>query len=358
MAPPIRRGQIHQRARSKSDLALFDAVHGRKLQWSGALLVVLSLCILSGFFIDLMQALSLRSPIPAMGAWLPVLAGLAIALLIPISGACAGIPDKTKGWLSKQGKVTGLLLVLGGAIALARYAKALDHLQAQQLAAAERARAARLEAVTTATQSPEARARAQVLVAQAKMLASSAEALEKGAERLTPKVREHAVAMAKLATKNLPTEAESRPSVAITTPLAVSTIKVMQAVVGPALTEFLLAELIAFVASIWGAAAFSSVRSEAELIEEERHSSLHGVDLACLSDEARDGLDVVNGTWRGLELGQPAERGRGRRAVVWPTLAMRGSGARVFIGSPQAASYARGKATKPIKEGGNDVWQQ
>ena len=74
-------------------IALLDTAYGRKLQYSGALLVVLSLCILSGFFIDLMQALALRSPIASMSDWLPVLAGIAIALLIPIGGACAGIPD-------------------------------------------------------------------------------------------------------------------------------------------------------------------------------------------------------------------------------------------------------------------------
>ena len=75
-------------------VALFDTAYGRKLQYSGALLVVLSLCTLSGFFIDLMQALALRSPIASMSEWLPVLAGIAIALLIPIGGACAGIPRR------------------------------------------------------------------------------------------------------------------------------------------------------------------------------------------------------------------------------------------------------------------------
>ena len=341
-------------------VALFDTAHGRKLQYSGAVLIALSLCILSGFFIDLMQALALRSPIPGLDDGLPVLAGLAIALLIPISGACAGIPDKTTtGWLSKQGKVTGLLLVLGGAIALARYAKALEHLQAQQLEASERARTAQLEATTAAAQSPEAKARAQVLEAQAKMLASSAEALEKGTNRLTPKVREHAVAMAKLATKNLPAQPGSPTPTGIdSTARTVSTIQVMQAVVGPALTEFLLAELIAFVASMWGAAAFAPVRSEEELIDESRHPNLHGVELARLNDEARDGLDIANGTWRGLALGRPAERGRGRRAVVWPTLALRGNGTRVFIGSPQAISYARGRTTQPTRDGGDDVVAQ
>ena len=334
-------------------IALLDTAYGRKLQYSGALLVVLSLCILSGFFIDLMQALALRSPIASMSDWLPVLAGIAIALLIPIGGACAGIPDDRDGWLSKQSKVTGLLLVLGCSIALARYSKALDHLHASQLAAAEKTRVARLEAATQAATSPEAKARAEVLAAQAKMLASSAEALEKGAERLTPKVREHAVAMAKLATKNLRTDAPRSESATIYEPQGISTVKVVQAVVGPALTEFLLAELIAFVASIWGAAAFARVPSEEERLAAGRHASLHGVDFAALSDEALDGLDIVNGTWRGLDLGHPAERGRGRRATVWPTLALRANGTRVFIGSPQSLAYARGKA-KPTKPGDED----
>ena len=127
----------------------------------------------------------------------------------------------------------------------------------------------------------------------------------------------------------------------------------VEAVVGPALTEFLLAELIAFVASIWGAAAFARVPSEEERLAAGRHASLQGVDFAALNDEALDGLDIINGTWRGLELGHPAERGRGRRATVWPTLALRANGTRVFIGSPQALAYARGTA-KPGKDGGED----
>ena len=349
------------------DLALFDSEHGPRLQRSGILLVVLSLCILSGFFIDLMQALALRAPFPVVGTVLAVFAGLAVAMLIPISGACAGIPERTKGSNFRQSKITGLLLLLGGAIALARYAKALDHLEAEQRTAAERARVARLEAATAARRSPEAKARAEILSAQAKMLAASAEALEKGTARLTPKVREHAVEMAKLATVHLPggqsgagsgirgqspvsdstvgestgqSTSVSRPTVAPRSE-TISTIKVMQFVIGPALTEFLLAELIAFVASIWGAAAFAPVRTNKEVIEGKRHHSLRDVDLALLNEEALDGLDTIGGTWRGLELGRPAERGRGRKAVVWPTLAMRGDGARVFIGSPQSIAYAR-----------------
>ena len=242
------------------DLALFDETHGRKLQWFGGLLVVLSLCSLSGFFIDLMQALALRSPIPHGSDWMSVLAGMSIALLIPIGGACAGIPDRRQGWLSKQSKVTGLLVFLGCSIALARYAKALDHLQTQQLEATESARSARLQAATADAQSPEAQARAEIMKAKAKLLTSSADALEKGARRLTPKVREHAVAMAKLATTNLQVEARPPPPPQATEDFSVptvSTVTVMQAVVGPALTEFLLAELIAFVAAIWGAAAFA-----------------------------------------------------------------------------------------------------
>ena len=55
------------------DVALFHSEQSRHLQWSGGLLVFLSLCSLSGFFIDLIQALALRSPIPHGNDWISVL---------------------------------------------------------------------------------------------------------------------------------------------------------------------------------------------------------------------------------------------------------------------------------------------
>ena len=339
------------------DVALFASEHSRKLQWSGGLLLVLSLCILSSFFIDLMKAMALRPPTEGARDWLPVVAGVAISLLIPVAGACAGLPEKGKtAWLSSKATVGVLLLCLGGSIAIARYSKVLDHLQAKQLAAAEKAQKNRVEAATAAAQSPEAKARAEMLTAQARLLASSADALEQGSKRLTPKVREDAVAMAKLVT-NLQAGAVAPPTAIPVTaqPAAISTVKVIESVVGPAFAEFLLAELIAFVAAIWGAAAFARVPAEEELLEEARHPGLYGVDFARLSDEALDGLDIVNGTWRGLPLGDPAQRGRGRQAVMWPTLALRGKSFRVFIGSPQALSHARWKAMPGNNDGGEDV---
>ena len=317
-------------------LALFDPENGRKLQLSGGFIIVLSLCILTPFFVDLMHALALRSSIPGARTWFPVCAGAAIALLIPIGGACAGIPDPNKvGRWSKQHKVTALLLGLGVAIVLARYAKTVDHLQAALRTAKEKARATQLEAARAKAESPESKARAKILAAQAKMLASAAAALETGSKRLTPKVRKDAVAMAQLASSNLSTASAPDQESKEDAPQTLSTMKVLEAVVGPALTEFVLAELIAFVSSIWGAAAFGTLRLKEELIEEARHESLRGVAIPMLSDEAREGLDVINGTWRGLDLGEPAERGRGSSSILWPTLAL-DDGPRIFIGSPKA----------------------
>ncbi|MEO1336533.1 MAG: hypothetical protein AAFV29_12860, partial [Myxococcota bacterium] len=114
----------------------------------------------------------------------------------------------------------------------------------------------------------------------------------------------------------------------------------------PALTEFLLAELIAFVAMMWGKAAFSPIRPIEESTKARRHDSLQDVDVDRLNNEARQGLDEINGTWRSLKLGRPAERGRGRATVTWPTLEARGNkGARIFIGSPQALAYAAKHST-------------
>ena len=65
--------------------------------------MVLSLCILSGFFIDLMQALALRSPIASMSEWLPVLAGIAIALLI-----CRQLPIAPSTYYARRSRADGL----------------------------------------------------------------------------------------------------------------------------------------------------------------------------------------------------------------------------------------------------------
>ncbi|MEM7677350.1 MAG: hypothetical protein AAF449_15230 [Myxococcota bacterium] len=330
-------------------LRIFDPEQGRRLQWSGGLLVTLALCILSGFFIDLMRALALRLPGPNMPEVFAVAAGLAIALLIPIAGACAGVPEAktTVWWRSRKAQVSALLFALGGSIAVARFAKEVDRLQTRYLAAKERAVAARLKAKAIEAKSPEAKARAEIMAAQAKLLASSADALKAGTKRLTPKVREDAVKMAKLATAQLPqTRVTSATPAESLGPPTLSTVRVLKSVVGPALTEFLLAELIAFVAMMWGRAAFTPIRPVEEVVKAGRHDSLQDVDIDRLSNEAREGLDEINGTWRGLKLGRPAERGRGRGAITWPTLTTRGNGgARIFIGSPQALACAAKHST-------------
>ncbi|MEM7675434.1 MAG: hypothetical protein AAF449_05465 [Myxococcota bacterium] len=328
------------------DVALFDAKYGPKLQWSGGLLAIVAVGTLSSFFIDLMQSLAMRSPVPVMNDVFIITGGIGAAIIVPVAGAMTGVPGPSKGWMPRGAKVTTLLVLLGVAIAMARYSKTAHQLHTEQQNALEDARAAKLEAERLATQSPEANARAEILAAQAKMLASSAEALERGARRLTPKVRQHAVQMAQLASKNLPQAepaAAKAKTIEASQPPAVSTMRIIEAVVGPALTELLLAEIFAFVAAMWGAAAFAPVRSEEEIIKTRRHPSLQDVDLDRLNDDAREGLDEINGTWRGIRLGRPAERGRGRQAVLWPTLAVRGNaGTRVFIGSRQALAVARG----------------
>ncbi|MEO1336559.1 MAG: hypothetical protein AAFV29_12995, partial [Myxococcota bacterium] len=276
---------------------------------------------------------------------------LAIALLIPIAGACAGVPDPNAKvwWQTRKAQVSALLLALGVSIAVARFAKEVDRLHAQALAAKERAAAARLQAKAIEAKSPEAKARAKIMTAQAKLLASSADALKAGTKRLTPKVREDAVKMATLATAQLP----PAKSASATTPIenqgppTLSTIRILKSVIGPALTEFLLAELIAFVAMMWGRAAFTPIRSIEEVVKARRHPGLLDVDVDRLNDEAREGLDEIEGTWRGLKLGRPAERGRGRGATNWPTLTIRGTGGtRIFIGSPQALALAKENGTE------------
>ncbi|MEO1335339.1 MAG: hypothetical protein AAFV29_06830, partial [Myxococcota bacterium] len=179
---------------SMQDLMLFDSKYGRKLQWSGALLVLVVVGTLSRFFISLMDSLAMRSPVPALDDVFVITSGMGTALIIPVAGAMTGVPSSTKGWIPRRVKVTALLLLLGVAIAMARYSEVAHQLCAEQQAAFERARAARLEAKRLAMQSPEDKARVEILAAQAETLASSADTLEKGARRLTPQVRKHVVA--------------------------------------------------------------------------------------------------------------------------------------------------------------------
>ena len=343
-------------------IALFDSRHRRKIQISGGLLLLASLCGLSGFYVDLIYRLDLASPFPWMDRWLQVLTGVAVALFVPLAGACAGVPDRepTKWWWSKKAYVSALLLGFGVAIFQARYSKAIHSLKAEQRSAQEKRQAAHLELTRARAESPEAKARAQILAARAKMLASAATALESGSKRLTPKVRKDAMAMAELASSSLRAEVTTPDSAPVKKleSRAISTAEVMEVVSGPAMAEFLLAELIALVAISWGGAAFAPIRSREEFLGENRHESLHGVDLVLLSDEARDGLNPIDGTWRGLELGEPAERGRGSRAVLWPTLALRDEGPRIFIGSQKSLAHARMKLPVTNEEGTNCTSEQ
>ena len=342
-------------------IALFDSRHSRKLQFSGGLILVASLCGLSGFYVDLIYRLELASPFPWIDKWLQVLTGMAVALFVPVAGACAGVPERTqtKWWWSKKIYVSALLLGFGFAIFQARYSKAIQALKEKQRTTTEVERAARIELTRAQSESPEAKARAAILAAQAKMLASAATALESGSKRLTPKVREDAMAMAQLASASLKTKpspgSPNRPHKTNPTselaPNKISTAEVMEVVTGPAMTEFLLAELIALVAISWGGAAFASVQSREEFLDESLHESLRGVELVLLGDEARDGLDPIKGTWRGLALGEPAERRRGARTIMWPTLATRDDGPRVFIGSRQALAQTRTRISVLNPEG-------
>ena len=337
-------------------IALFDSRHSRKLQLSGGLILVASLCGLSGFYVDLIYRLELASPFPWIDKWLQVLTGMAVALFVPVAGACAGVPERTqtKWWWSKKIYVSALLLGFGFAIFQARYSKAIQALKEKQRTTTEVERAARIELTRAQSESPEAKARAAILAAQAKMLASAATALESGSKRLTPKVREDAMAMAQLASSHLQEKIPHAPGSVPATETkskTISTAEVMEVVSGPAMAEFLLAELIALVAISWGGAAFTSIRSREEFLGENRHESLHGVDLALLSHEARMGLEPIEGTWRGLALGEPAERRRGPRAILWPTLAIRDDGPRIFIGSRQAIAHTRTKSSTLNNEG-------
>ena len=355
------RRTTRRRMQSMKNFALFDPEQRRPLVISAVVLVGLSVLLLSGFFIDLFSALMLRAPSDALRTWLPLVAGPAGALLVPVAGACAGMPErkprKSKQWwsLSPSGKVTVLLIALGVAIALARYAKAHESLEAKRQRAVEKARADRLAAVQLAADSPEAKARAQILAARAQMMASAAKAMEQGAARLTPRVRKDAVELATLAaqpaTVGTPSAREA-PAVAIDQvrrdgPDALTFGEVARVALGPALTEFLFAELIAFVAAMWGRFAFSLARSQDEDIDDvfdglqpDQHPAVIGVDLGRLPADAVAELDLQAGTWCGLPLGPPAIRGQGREATLWPTLAVEGP-RKVFIASRQAHEWHR-----------------
>ena len=69
---------------------------------------------------------------------------------------------------------------------------------------------------------------------------------------------------------------------------------------------------------------------------------LENVDLETLNADALAGLDVVAGTWRGLPLGTPAIKGKGRQARLWPTLDVNCE-RNVFIGTQQAEARVLGR---------------
>ncbi|MEM7677622.1 MAG: hypothetical protein AAF449_16625 [Myxococcota bacterium] len=78
-------------------------------------------------------------------------------------------------------------------------------------------------------------------------------------------------------------------------------------------------------------------RREEILVED---ALAQGIDLNRLDDEARRGLDLTAGTWRGLKLGVSKRR----QGALWPTLA--GHDRTVFIGSVPARRLA-GEAVAP-----------
>ena len=75
--------------------------------------------------------------------------------------------------------------------------------------------------------------------------------------------------------------------------------------------------------------------------EEDQKNQTHtpSINLNALSDEARHGLDLNAGTWRGLTLGTPALKG----GVLWPTLAH--GKRKTFIGTVPARRMAGEKVS-------------
>ena len=121
----------------------------------------------------------------------------------------------------------------------------------------------------------------------------------------------------------------------------------IQRVAGPALTEIVWAELLAFLAFLWAGVRPSEASSHAPQ-SEDVHPSLAGVNLDRLADlcpAAIEGLDRVQGTWRGLILNDAKVRGKGARRELWPTLAGAPVAAQ-FIGTKPAIKYAEGMARR------------
>lgn len=106
------------------------------------------------------------------------------------------------------------------------------------------------------------------------------------------------------------------------------------AVVGPSAVELSLALLLELMAGTWGHLLAARLREETMTLTQATHAMLKDVDVSKLSDAAREGLDALQGTWRGLALTTP----KLRDGVMWPVLAAPKH--TVYIGSVPARRLA------------------
>lgn len=308
---------------------LLDGRFARPLQVSGVLLLLLALFVLTPFFSDLFVSLALRMPLDVLRDIVPVLSGIGMAILIPVVGATLGALKGSKNW------VLMLMILLGIAIGGARYSKTIEKLEAQAKAAKKD------EAESDANK------------AKAALLRAAGDALVEGSKgRGKPQARKDAQRMVSLL---LGKNSENESAQITKRDQGPSTMKVLELVVGPAATEFIVAELVLILASAWGQAAFLPMpvvtrREEGETESGAStvvHAGLRNVDLASLPSEVTEGLDTMRGTWHGMILDQP--RIRRKFGKMWPVLAQKTeSGKTIFAGTTpafRAAGVSRARRT-------------
>ena len=369
--------------------------------WAGAITISgIALLVLHRFFIDLMISLQQQLP-DAMAEyeWISTLvAGCAMALIVPLAGFIAGSThddldpkqlrkrmetgQRLKDAFPPARKIVLLLFGLGLCIGLARYAKVM------------KGDKPRIEAEYRAKMR-----KAQALIDKGSDPANIAYAGPNGRRMPTKRWRDEgrrAIKDAEAWRAEELRKLDDRKDLG----KGASTAEQIQLVVGPALTEICLAELLAFISMVWAWRRYSPAvvphgrggglddddlergvpappvhRGSAEQVSpghvttlisgpptpvasaashphQALHDALVGVDLADLAKHSKAavlGLNVYAGTWRDLPLETPTvfrrpplpDGGRAPR-MKWPSLRRRnGKGHRVFVGTDQAEALWR-----------------
>ena len=371
--------------------------YGGWFWWAG---VFLFLCAsgVSLIFTDLVKRLKLTTGVDIVDLGLPFIVGASLAWVVSVSAIAIGV-DKAqsqrlnsrskkstahqKRWLTSTADRVGLTLVLLGVIvAGVRVAKTMESRETERKIALETAKVSyeeRLDAWQASEDGKEyARAKAQIR----ELRTLGARLLEDGRWLSHPKKRSDGAALLRAADAiDIKVLEKTMPKPPDTTAIAPAMPwwKFANIVVWPALLEFVATELLVLSIAFWASKAFLPIGSAREraigdskdhdeeyeddegepaaglrLVPEPVHPAFDCFDFAAVNAvfenepdgpgaeawrEAKQGLDLVSATWRGVRITagrQWTKRiGSTRRRYVWPVVVV-ALGRTVFIGTQDA----------------------